>query len=113
MSIESYYSVNKTPFLIEGNDKTIARGNIALAYAKPSHTSMSYQIVRLLLQSRTRERSKWFNLTYLTTETKFFFDCWLEKINFFKTSFNNKNYIGFSHIKLLLTLLFTHKVLEF
>ena len=46
MSIESYYSVNKTPFLIEGNDKTIARGNIALAYAKPSHTSMSYQIVR-------------------------------------------------------------------
>ena len=68
MSIESYYSVNKTPFLIEGNDKTIARGNIALAYAKPSHTSMSYQIVRLLLQSRTRERSKWFNLTYKSTE---------------------------------------------
>ena len=68
MSIESYYSVNKTPFLIEGNDKTIARGNIALAYAKPTHTSMSYQIVRLLLQSRTRERSKWFNLTYKSTE---------------------------------------------
>ena len=67
MSIESYYSVNKTPFLIEGNDKTIARGNIALAYAKPTHTSMSYQIVRLLLQSRTRERSKWFNLPYKGT----------------------------------------------
>ena len=81
MSIESYYSVNKTPFLIEGNDKTIARGNIALAYAKPSHTSMSYQIVRLLLQSRTRERSKWFNLTYMSTETKFILGILMPFIN--------------------------------
>ena len=81
MSIESYYSVNKTPFLIEGNDKTIARGNIALAYAKPSHTSMSYQIVRLLLQSRTRERSKWFNLTYISTGTKFILGILMPFIN--------------------------------
>ena len=35
-----------------------------------------------------------------------------KKIKFFKTSLNNKNSISFSHIKLLLTLIFAPKMME-
>ena len=36
-----------------------------------------------------------------------------KKIQFFKTSFNNKNSISFSHIKFILTLIFAPKMMEF
>ena len=41
-----------------------------------------------------------------------FFDKWLEKIKYFKTSLNTKNSISFSHIKLLLTLFVAQKMME-
>ena len=43
----------------------------------------------------------------------FFYISNLKKIQFFKTSFNNKNSISFSHIKFILTLIFAPKMMEF
>ena len=43
--------VNKISFLIEGNDKTIARGNIALMYSRIPCTNT------LLLQTKNRQRT--------------------------------------------------------